>query len=94
MVLQLTKWCKTIRENPVHVKVGLTVLCELLNTGHTYKTHKSFKVLRYIYAMALFWLCTIAVFHTFLVPSGLVPRYGNGSGNEIKVAKYLNPDTY
>ena len=28
--------------------------------------------------------CTIAVFHTCLAPSGLVPRYGNGSGNEIK----------
>ena len=44
--------------------------------------------------MALFRLCTIAVFHTFLAPSGLVPRYRNASGNEIKVAKYLNPDTY
>ena len=29
--------------------------------------------------------CTIAVFHTCLAPSGLVPRYGNGSGNEIKI---------
>ena len=28
--------------------------------------------------------CTIAVFHTCLVPNGLVPRYGNGSGNDIK----------
>ena len=40
---------------------------------------------------------TIAVFYTCLAPSGLVPRYGNGSGNEIKktlVTKYLNPDTY
>ena len=27
--------------------------------------------------------CTIAVFHTCLAPSSLVPRYGNGSGNEI-----------
>ena len=40
---------------------------------------------------------TIAVFHTCLVPNGLVPRYGNGSGNDIKkkiVIKYLNPDAY
>ena len=28
--------------------------------------------------------CTIAVFHMCLAPSGVVPRYGNGSGNEIK----------
>ena len=62
-------------------------------------------LVHFLHAMALFCLfClsaallrTIAVFHACLAPSGLVPRYGNGSGNEIQkklVTKYLNPDTY
>ena len=38
--------------------------------------------------------CTIAVSHMCLAPSGLVPRYGNGSGNEIKKNLVTKSDTY
>ena len=58
------------------------------------------ELVSFLYAMALFWLSAallvqLLLFTCVSCPAALFPcRYRNGSGNEIKKTKYLNPDTY